>query len=57
LAECDRLCDLLDDDPRIDRQKEKLIEFLDVDGDEKRSNDNIQDIKNKLKTIKKSLQK
>jgi len=57
LAECDRLCDLLDDDPRIERQKQKLIEFLDMEGDDKRSDDNIQDIKNKLKTIRKSLQK
>jgi hypothetical protein len=55
LAECDRLCDLLNDDPRIERQKEKLIEFLDMEGDEKRSDDNIQDIKNKLRTIMKSL--
>ena len=57
LADCDRLCDLLGDDPGFERQKGQLIKFLDMPGDDKRSEDNIHNIKNKLKTIRKSLQK
>jgi hypothetical protein len=54
--ECDRLCDLLRDDPRIKRQKKQLSKLLGEEGDDKASLENIQDIMNKLRTIQESLQ-
>jgi hypothetical protein len=55
-SECDRLCDLLDDDPRTTRQRDQLIELLDAEDSGERSDKNIERIKGKLKTIKRSLE-